>query len=618
MHERAELQEVARPFTAPANAAHIPRQSRASLLALAAVVLTVVLATCLAGCASAPPIPDATLNATSISFAAQLANTPSTSQTVVLSNSGTGPLLISGIHITAPNQAAFLQTNTCANTLLPNTECTISVQFTPPAQGSYTANLTIADNAGNQAQTVALTGTGIAPQASFTATQLTFPSTDAGYASLPQTLQLTNTGTAPLLTSTLTLSGAGAAAFQQSSNCPASLAMDAACTLSFTFAPGTTGNYAAVLSASGAGTQSVTVTATATPDTPLSAWHNALVHCHTQPVNVVIIGDSRSIADNTILPGIGAQLSSTFGSKWADLLAASLQSTCGSHGSGLVPFLPLAQNHVVNADFYSIDGDWTTYAGFGPYQGDNVPVALTLQTSSPLTINFSYAFPYDTLNAYCEAGPGLHAWTLEVDGNTVGACGGPDATEHPVLGTSTKLASATHAAALVCTQSPCIAYGMEAVSGTTGVSVHNIAVSSCAVECFGLNPQTQLAFSDLIPNHHLVILDMVTNEAIVGYSVDSYTAAIDRILAHEQAAATRPSLLVVAPLQDVLGGQSPYYNALPAVASANNAAFTDVRTTNGDNFLPQDFGPDGIHENNAGHQATFAAIQSALGTGTTH
>jgi hypothetical protein len=45
-------------------------------------------------------------------------------------------------------------------------------------------------------------------------------------------------------------------------------------------------------------------------------------------------------------------------------------------------------------------------------------------------------------------------------------------------------------------------YAAEGTAGSNGVSVHNLSVGSAAAEWFGLNPSTQLAFSDLIPTGH--------------------------------------------------------------------------------------------------------------------
>ncbi len=98
----------------------------------------------------------ATLSSTSLTFSAQLVSTSSAEQSVTLSDTGTGALLVNGITITGD----FTQTNTCANTVVHSGQnCAISVTFSPTASGTRTGTLTITDNVPAQSQTVTLTGT---------------------------------------------------------------------------------------------------------------------------------------------------------------------------------------------------------------------------------------------------------------------------------------------------------------------------------------------------------------------------------------------------------------------------------------------------------------------------
>ncbi len=569
------------------------------------------------GCGSTPTpsSPHLALAASSMSFSNQLVGGASPGQVEVVSNTGNGPLLISSASVTGTGDAAFSLTNGCNNPVSPGGTCRITVSFTPPAMGSFVATLAIAGNA-NASGTISLSGTGIAPVAQFSEAQIAFPSMDVGYASDPDILHLANSGTAPLDLSGMTISGSGAPAFKASdSTCGQSLAAGATCSISVTFVPAAATVYSAVLSLganAGSTAQSVTLSGSGIPDTPLSAWKYAYKHCSTEPVNVLVFGDSRSIIDSTIVPWAAPFLADTFGQRWPDRLAASLQAICGSHGSGLVPFLPVAQGQFLNGDFYQIQGSWTTAPGLGPYQLGGVPTTVLLQTTSAATLQFNVAQPYDHLNVYCSSGPGLNAWTMSIDGVPAGTCGGADTTQRPVLATSAAVPSGKHTAALICALAPCAAYGMEATSGSTGVSVHNLSIGSCAAECFGLDPARQLVFSDLIPGHHLVILGLLTNDPGVGYSPDSFGASLGRIIEHERALPTAPSILIYAPLQDMISGQGPYYPVLPSVARTYSTAYFDLRGTYGSGFLPQYFGPDQAHENNAGHALVFENVLSTI------
>ena len=105
-----------------------------------------------------PATPVATLSASSLSFANTTQTVASSAQTIVLTNSGYATLNISGIAITGD----FSETNTCNSSLPAGGTCNIAVVFTPSATGARTGTLTVADNASNGPQTVALTGTGVA------------------------------------------------------------------------------------------------------------------------------------------------------------------------------------------------------------------------------------------------------------------------------------------------------------------------------------------------------------------------------------------------------------------------------------------------------------------------
>ena len=104
------------------------------------------------------PTPAATLSAPSLSFGNVTQSVASSSQTIVLTNSGSATLTISGITTTGD----FSQTNTCGASLTPASRCNIAVVFTPSATGARSGTLSIADNATNSPQVVALTGTGVA------------------------------------------------------------------------------------------------------------------------------------------------------------------------------------------------------------------------------------------------------------------------------------------------------------------------------------------------------------------------------------------------------------------------------------------------------------------------
>src|SRR6266478_4715886 len=101
------------------------------------------------------------------------------------------------------------------------------------ANGSYTVALTVTDNVGSR--NVATTGATIADQpiVSLTPSNLSFPAQQANTTSAPQTVTLTNTGTAALSITSIAITGD----YSQTNNCSASLAAAASCTISVIFAP---------------------------------------------------------------------------------------------------------------------------------------------------------------------------------------------------------------------------------------------------------------------------------------------------------------------------------------------------------------------------------------------
>lgn len=164
--------------------------------------------------------PQVTFNPTSVSFPSTQAGTTSAAQNISLSNAGGSVLNITGISITGANPSDFGQTNTCGATLAPGTSCSISVTFTPVSAASFTASLSVADNASTSPQTVALSGTGIAaPSFSMTSSPKTQTVKPGAAAQFTITVSATN-GTFP---NAVTLAVAGLPAGATASFAPQSI-----------------------------------------------------------------------------------------------------------------------------------------------------------------------------------------------------------------------------------------------------------------------------------------------------------------------------------------------------------------------------------------------------------
>lgn len=178
--------------------------------------------------------PMISLSPASLDFGEQALNTNSVAQTVTITNTGVGPLSITGSTITS----GFSRTTTCGATLAEGASCTISVIFSPTTLGNQTGTLTVNSNAVSGGNTVSLAGVGVQAAIQLNPSSLNFGNVNVGDTSPPQTITVTNNGTNALTISAIAASGD----FNQTSDCPvspASLAVGASCTINVTFQPNT-------------------------------------------------------------------------------------------------------------------------------------------------------------------------------------------------------------------------------------------------------------------------------------------------------------------------------------------------------------------------------------------
>jgi hypothetical protein len=207
--------------------------------------------------------PSVNLSLPSYNFGNQLIGTTSSAAPITLTNTGNATLNITSVTIAGTNSGDFAETNNCGASLAASASCTLSVTFTPTASGSRSGSLTITDNANPATQTVSLTGTGTAPVVSLSPASLTFPPQLVGTSSSAQSLTLSNTGSATLSITSITVSGD----FSQTNTCGSSLAASASCTLSVTFTPTVSGSRSGSLTITdnaSPATQTVSLTGTGT------------------------------------------------------------------------------------------------------------------------------------------------------------------------------------------------------------------------------------------------------------------------------------------------------------------------------------------------------------------
>jgi N-acetylneuraminic acid mutarotase len=86
------------------------------------------------------------------------------SDTITLSNTGTGTLSISGATLTGTDAAEFSVVNNCVTPMLAGSgSCAIIISFAPQMAGTFSATLSIASNAKNSPTLVSLSGSATAP-----------------------------------------------------------------------------------------------------------------------------------------------------------------------------------------------------------------------------------------------------------------------------------------------------------------------------------------------------------------------------------------------------------------------------------------------------------------------
>ena len=320
-----------------------------------------------------------TLSSSSLAFGNQTLNTTSAAKTVTLSNSGTAALSITGITTTGN----FAQTNNCGSSLAAAASCTISVSFKPTTTGSLTGTLAIADSATGSPQSVALTGTGVGTAtATLSATSLSFTNQLVNSTSAAMPVTLSNSGTAALSITGITVSGN----FAQTNNCGSSLAASASCTLSVTFTPTASGALSGTLSVADSATgspQSVALSGTGVTAASLAASPSSVAfgnvnvnQSSTRSITLTNSGGSSVTISAVNVSGTGVGVTG---------LTTPLTLTSGGSTTFTISFTPSAAGSVSGAVTLTNNSPTASYQV--PVTGSGVATAAA--TFSPSSLTFS-------------------------------------------------------------------------------------------------------------------------------------------------------------------------------------------------------------------------------------
>lgn len=258
---------------------------------------------------SPPPI---SVSPKSLAFADQLVGTSSVTQPITVKNNGAAATTI-GVAVSGD----FTQSNTCPvspATLAVGASCTINAAFKPTATGARNGAITVTHHLAGGPQTVTMTGAGIAPAVTLSTASINFGNQGVGSSSAPQMIGLTNSGTATLNISGISITGANLGDFSQANDCGGSVSAGANCNINVTFKPTASGVRVASVSITDSATGSphaVSLTGTGTtPVVILSAtslnFSNQLVTTSSVAQNVMLTNNGNTTLNITSITITGA------------------------------------------------------------------------------------------------------------------------------------------------------------------------------------------------------------------------------------------------------------------------------------------------------------------------
>jgi hypothetical protein len=201
------------------------------------------------------PMPRVEISPNPVDFDAREGGRSRAGQTVWILNSGTAPLEVENVTITGGDERDFAVTaQMCTRApIAPRERCGIQLEFRPRAPGRRAAQLLITDNAPGNPHRVALSGSvheaPATPGVRVAPLALNFGSALVGRARIPNHVQVTSVGTAPLQVTRVVLDGPNAGDFRiVEETCSRSpVQQNTSCTISVEFGPREVGARSAVL-----------------------------------------------------------------------------------------------------------------------------------------------------------------------------------------------------------------------------------------------------------------------------------------------------------------------------------------------------------------------------------
>jgi hypothetical protein len=353
-------------------------------------------------------IPPATFSPESVAFGSVPVGTTSAARSITLKNNAATPLNITGISA----GGNFSQTNNCPSSLGAGTNCSISVNFHPTVSGAVSGGLTVITDAFPGTQPVALSGKGTGSATSRIAlspTSLDFGNQEAGTASAPKKVTVTNTNSSTSVSIT-SIGSSQTNVYPLTTTCGSSLAPGDSCDISITFhpisdfAPMTYAGAIILMDTDSSSPQMVGLSGVGTPavsTSPDSLSWNAIVNT-TSPTNTLTITNNHASAETLQVapsPGNFSISSNACQSSLAPGGQCTLQmSFSGPVGTttGALTLTPSSGGflspHVVNLAGCITDiVSWPTSLNFGAQAvgASSDPQTVFLTNSSPNVLNLS-------------------------------------------------------------------------------------------------------------------------------------------------------------------------------------------------------------------------------------
>jgi hypothetical protein len=220
-----------------------------------------------------------------LTFGPQTVNVNSGPLDVVVTNTGSSPVVLGSLVLAGANASDFTAGGTCTGTLAVGSTCVISVTFLPTVAGLRAATLSLSSNASGSPAVINLHGSGTSgavASAAITTTDLDFGDQPL-HQRTARTLVVTNVGGAPLVISSVSETGTNLAEFVLADSCTGqTIAAGETCALNVVFTPQATGPRSATVTInSNASNNPLTVTlrgnGVALVIPTLNAWGMALL-----------------------------------------------------------------------------------------------------------------------------------------------------------------------------------------------------------------------------------------------------------------------------------------------------------------------------------------------------